>query len=125
MNKSFFRKFIVPLIPSIVIIGIFLIFTDVSFNASEAKAEIKKLRDINKHLVIENSLLEAKIDTALVEIDTSHERIINLSDSDYLLKRNISKLDSQITNLKTKYEKEKNHPSNYGADDIKRYFADL
>jgi len=124
MNKSFFRKYIVPFIPSIVVIGIFLIFTDVSFN-SEAKDEIKKLKSINNHLVIQNSLLEAKIDTALVEIDSSHERIINLSDSDYLLKRNISKLDSQITNLKTKYEKEKNHPSNYGADDIKRYFADL
>jgi predicted RNase H-like nuclease (RuvC/YqgF family) len=125
MNKSFFRKYIVPLIPSIVIIGIFLIFSEGTFNSDNVKSQIKKLKRRNDSLQIQNNLLEAKMDSSFKEVESSHEVISNLMDSDYLKKRNIAKLDSQITNLKTKYEKAKTYSSNYGADDIKRYFADL
>ncbi len=118
------KKYLIQILPSIIIISLFFIFFHAPRNR-EAKKRIQELNLQNKHLkkVNDSVLLEiVEYENDLIEAD---EMIKSLFENDYTLRQKVLILDSDLKILKSKYEKANKHSNNYNSADIKKYFSDL
>jgi uncharacterized coiled-coil DUF342 family protein len=118
------KKYLIQILPSIIIISLFFIFFYTPSNR-EAKKKIQELNLMNKRLQKANDSIQNEIVSFQEDLQKSDEIIESLFQEENVLKDKILKLNSQLTNIKSKYEKANNHSNDFNSNDIKRYFSDL
>ena len=118
------KKYLIQILPSIIIISLFFIF----FYSPSNKEARKRIQELN----LENKKLQKANDSILVEIgynnldlERSDEIIESLFKEEADLKDKMNNLNSQLTTLKSKYEKANSHSNDFNSNDIKRYFSNL
>jgi predicted nuclease with TOPRIM domain len=118
------KKYLIQFLPSIIIISLFFIFFYSPSN-KEAKKQIKELNLLNKRLGKANDSILVQINKYESDLNKSDEIIKSLFEEDAKLKDKMININSQLTTLKSKYEKANNHSNDFNSIDIERYFSNL
>jgi len=93
--------------------------------SSKLNQKITELETLNKVMKVENEKWAKYNDSLILVIKDNDAKLENMQKRDAQLYNKIQSLNTQITNLKDKYEKANNFTANYNADSVRQYFSDL
>jgi len=93
--------------------------------SSKLNQKITELETLNKVMKVENEKWAKYNDSLILVIKDNDAKLENMQKRDAQLYNKIQSLNTQITNLKDKYEKANNFTANYNADSVMQYFSDL
>lgn len=124
INLSVVKKYLTPLIPSVVVIGIFFTLFHDDFNR-DSKAQMKELKRLNDSLLTANTKILSEISQSQADSEKQDEIIRVLWEESFLLKEQIGGLKNELRNVKSQYEKANTHSDNFTSNDIQRYFSNL
>jgi len=120
--KSFNFKWLIPIIPSILVL---LFVWIIKPGNSEINKEIKLLNKQNDSLRNANKMIFSKINEYENKLNDADEKITELKNIDANYQYIIRDINKKMTDLKSQYEKANSHSNNYTSADIQRYFADI
>jgi hypothetical protein len=121
---SIIKKYGVQVLPSILIISAFYIFTRSDFD-KESKIEIKRLRSQNDSIALVNDSIFNEISLYQLKMDNQDSVIVILINENIVQQEELKKLKKDLKTIQGKYEKAKNHSDHFSSSDISRYFSDL
>jgi peptidoglycan hydrolase CwlO-like protein len=93
--------------------------------SSKLNQKITELETLNKVMKVENEKWAKYNDSLILVIKDNDAKLENMQKRDAQLYNKLQSLNTQITNLKDKYEKANNFTANYNADSVRQYFSDL
>lgn len=114
------KNILLMVLPSIILISCWYMIVP----GGRIKEEIKALNAKNDSLRLANKLLKENIIANEKLLTSSDIKIQELKKEDENLKSKVKTLNTNITNLKTNYEKANSHSNNFSTIDIQRYFSD-
>ena len=124
LNISIIKKYFVQILPSLLIISAFFIFTKSDFD-KKSKIELKRLKAENDSLAKVNDSIFEKIITYEEDMKAQDEIIKSLFEENYSQQEELKNLKKDIKTIQAKYEKAKSHSDHFSSADITRYFSDL
>ena len=93
--------------------------------SSKLNQKITELETLNKVMKVENEKWAKYNDSLILVIKDNDAKLENMQKRDAQLYNKLQSLNTQIINLKDKYEKANNFTANYNADSVRQYFSDL
>jgi peptidoglycan hydrolase CwlO-like protein len=119
---SFIKTFSLPIILLFTILYTLFMFSN---SNSKLNQKITELETLNKVMKVENEKWAKYNDSLILVIKDNDAKLENMQKRDAQLYNKLQSLNTQITNLKDKYEKANNFTANYNADSVRQYFSDL
>ena len=121
---SIIKKYGIQVLPSILIISAFYIFTRSDFD-KESKIEIKKLRAQNDSISLVNDSIFNEISLYQQDLDSQDSIIVILINENITQQDELKQIKKDLKTIQGKYEKAKNHSDHFSSADITRYFSNL
>ncbi len=121
---SIIKKYGIQVLPSILIISAFYIFTRSDFD-KESKIEIKRLRAENDSIRLVNDSIFNEISLYQQDLDSQDSIIVILINENITQQDELKQIKKDLKTIQGKYEKAKNHSDHFSSADITRYFSNL